>query len=131
MKVINQFILFLLFFFVNNQVPDNYAINSCGKITNYTQPVKKDDCVDNTGEICCYVYLKSKTSDKVKKFCASAPVKITKDDIVGKIENFTNYTLEELECLNSKYLKNIFGTLKFLSINLYFTIFSYIDKESV
>ena len=119
MKVINLLILFLLFFFVNNQVPDNFAINSCGKITNYTQPSKKDDCADNTGEICCYVYLKSKSSDKVKKFCASAPVKITKDDIENKIENYTNYTLEELECLNSKYIKNIFGTV----ILLFFILF--------
>ncbi len=55
MKVIKAFILIIFFIYVNDQVPTGKALNSCGQKKDYTPPDKKEDCSDNTGEICCFV----------------------------------------------------------------------------
>ena len=108
MKAIKIFILIFFFIYVNNQVPSGSALNSCGKKLDYSPPTKKEDCVDDIkGEICCYVELTSKNdASKIKSFCAVAPSKIEKDDIAQKIEDYTDYRLSDLSCMNSKYIKN-------------------------
>ena len=105
MKVIKVFILIIFFIYVNDQVPNGKALNSCGKNKDYTPPDKKEDCADNTGEICCFVELKHKQDSSFKTFCAVAPSKIEKSDIEEKIYEYTDYNLTQLECLNSKYIK--------------------------
>ena len=105
MKVIEAFILIILFIYVNDQVPNGKALNSCGKNKDYTPPDKKEDCSDNIGEICCFVELTHKQDSTIKKFCAVAPSKIEKSDIEEKISEYTDYTLTQLECLNSKYIQ--------------------------
>ena len=103
MKIIKQFILVFIVFYVNNQVPPNKAINSCGKI-GYDMPVSFDDCKDPP-EFCCYVHLaKPDNSSDLIKFCAIAPSKIEKSDIDDDIKSYTGYELVELKC-NSKFLK--------------------------
>ena len=105
MKFIKEFILImLLFFYVNNQVPSGEAINSCG-IKNYTAPSSKDHCKE-AGEICCYVSL-TKSDGTFKRFCASTPSMIDRADVEEEINSYTGYTLETLECNNSKYIKYI------------------------
>ena len=107
MKAIKIFILIFIFIYVNNQVPSGKALNSCGKKKDYSQPDNKEDCVDDTeGELCCFVHLTNKNDEsKIKKFCAVAPSKIEKDDIAQKIEEYTDYKLTELSCMNSKYIQ--------------------------
>ena len=106
MKVIKAFILIIFFIYVNDQVPTGKALNSCGKNKDYTPPDKKEDCADNTGEICCFVKLtKKQDSSSIKTFCAVAPSKIEKSDIEEKIYEYTDYNLTQLECLNSKYIQ--------------------------
>ena len=107
MKAIKIFILIFFFIYVNNQVPSDKALNSCGKIKDYTPP-SKEDCVDDIkGEICCFVHLIHKNDEgKEKRFCAVAPSKIEQDDIGQKIEDYTDYKLKEISCMNSKYIKN-------------------------
>ena len=105
MKVIKVFILIIFFIYVNDQVPTGKALNSCGQKKDYTPPTKKDDCSDNTGEICCFVELKHKQDSSFKTFCAVAPSKIEKSDIEEKISEYTDYNLTQLECLNSKYIQ--------------------------
>lgn len=103
MKIIKQFIFIILIFYVNNQVPYNYSINSCGKIVGYGMPNSFDDCRDPP-EFCCFVHLvNSKNNSDFKKFCAIAPSKIEKSDIEEDIESYTGYILEELKC-NAKFL---------------------------
>ena len=108
MKAIKIFILIFFFIYVNNQVPSGSALNSCGKKLDYNEPVVKEDCIDDVkGEICCFVELTSKNDEnKKKRFCAVAPSKIEKDDIGKKIEDYTDYRLSDLSCMNSKYIKN-------------------------
>ena len=115
MNVINEFILLFLLIFVNNQVPSKKAINSCG-IVGYKEPEKESDCVED-GEYCCYVVL-AKGSDN-KSFCATAPSKITKEDIAEDIKRYTDYTLEQFVCNNSKFI-NIFNFILFLSLFIVF-----------
>ena len=105
MKVIKAFILIIFFIYVNDQVPTGKALNSCGQKKDYTPPDKKEDCSDNTGEICCFVELKHKQLSTIKTFCAVAPSKIEKSDIEEKIYEYTDYNLTQLECLNSKYIQ--------------------------
>ena len=105
MKVIKAFILIIFFIYVNDQVPTGKALNSCGQKKDYTPPDKKEDCSDNTGEICCFVELKHKQLSTIKTFCAVAPSKIEKSDIEEKISEYTDYNLTDLVCLNSKYIK--------------------------
>ena len=108
MKAIEGVIFALLLILVNNQVPSGNAINSCGK-KGYTQPTSSDDCVEN-GEICCFVKLTIDSTNS-KAFCASSPSRISKNDIIKEIEDYTGYKLEAFECNNSKYIKNIIGSL--------------------
>ena len=115
MNAINEFILFVLLILVNNQVPSDKVINSCGK-TGYEEPDKVSDCVEN-GEYCCFVKLSKGNS--IKRFCATAPSKITKGDIEDDINKYTDYTLEQLECNNSKFI-NIFNFIMFLSLFILF-----------
>ena len=110
-----EIILLFLFFFVKNQVPSNYSINSCGNL-GYLIPNKSADCIE-PGEYCCFVHLK-KGSDE-KKFCASAPNKITKSEIENDIKTYTEYELSELECNNANFIKNIFGILFLLFFILF------------
>ena len=104
MKAIKVFILIILFLYVSNQVPEGYAINSCGKL-GYQMPNNKNDC-EQPNEFCCFVYIQNKTDNsKNKRFCASAPTKILKSDIEKEILEYTDYKLVELECNNSIFLK--------------------------
>ena len=103
MKLMKEFIfLIILFVYINNQVPGDKAINSCGDI-GYEMPGNSANCKGNN-EYCCFVRLKAKNSNTEKKFCATAPSKIEKADIENDINSLTDYTLEELICNNSKYL---------------------------
>ena len=115
MNVINEFTLILLLIFVNNQVPSNNVINSCGKI-GYDKPTKASDCVED-GEYCCFVVLKKDST--TKEFCATAPSKITKADIEEDIKKYTDYSLEKLDCNNSKFINN-FNFIIFLSVFILF-----------
>ena len=112
MKAIEGIIFVLLLILVNSQVPSDKAINSCGSKKDYSQPDRKEDCKAE-GEICCFVHLTQKDDDTqtIKKFCASSPSKILKEDIASEIEDYTGYRLKELSCNNSKYIKNIMGSL--------------------
>ena len=102
MKGIKQFILIFFIFYVNNQVPRDYSINSCGKI-GYGKPQSFDDCKDPP-EFCCFVSLqKTDNHDDNTTFCAIAPSKIEKSDIADDIKNYTGYELVELKCC-SKFL---------------------------
>ena len=110
MKLIEGVIFALLLIFVNNQVPIGMSLNSCGK-KSYVPPSGASECAENIeeGEFCCYIYLKKGTEEK--RFCASSPSRISKQDIKEEIEEYTGYTLEELSCNNSKYIRNIIGSL--------------------
>ena len=110
MKVINNLILIYSIVFINNQVPSNFAVNSCGKISNI-RPETANECIEE-GEICCFVHLKR--DSKEKKFCALAPSKIQKDEVSNEIKSYTNYDLIELTCNNSDKIKNIFISLLLL-----------------
>ena len=114
MNALKGVILIFVLIFVNNQVPSNYSINSCG-VVGYQMPNKSIDCVQEN-EYCCYVVLKKKESTYEKKFCATAPSKITKQDIEDDIKQYTDYTLETLECNNSKYINIFIGLLLLLFI---------------
>ena len=107
MKAITELLIFSIFFFyVNNQVPNDKSINSCGQIYDYTKPTNKDQCRGESGDICCFVQLALKAdTTKKKRFCAAAPSMISKKDIEGKIEDLTEYTLEDIQCSNSKYIQ--------------------------
>ena len=116
MRAIEKVIFVLLLILSNSQVPIGNSINSCGKRT-YNQPASSNDCVEN-GEICCYVFLTKTVSNtpgttttEEKKFCASSPSRIAKQDIKDEILEYTGYELTELTCNNSKYIKNIIGSL--------------------
>ena len=106
MKALTGVIFSLFLILVNNQVPSGKSINSCG-LKGYGTPTA-DQCKEE-GEICCYIYLKKGTEEK--KFCASSPSKITRQDIKKEIEEYTGYTLEQITCNNSKYIKNILVSL--------------------
>jgi hypothetical protein len=71
MKAITEFLIFSIFFFyVNNQVPNDKSINSCGQILDYKQPDNKDQCRGESGDICCFVQLALKAdTTKKKRFC--------------------------------------------------------------
>ena len=119
MKAIEGVIFILLLILVNNQVPTDKSVNSCG-IKGYTPPTTASQCSEE-GEVCCYVYL-TKTIDTVteeKRFCASSPSRISKQDIKEEIEEYTGYDLKELSCNNSKYIKNIIGSLLLVLFILY------------
>ena len=109
MKVIKHLILIYSIVVINNQVPSEYAVNSCGKISN-TPPKNANECIEE-GEICCFVHLKREKDSKVKKFCAHAPSKINKDEISEDIKSYIDYDIIELTCNNSNILKNIFISL--------------------
>ena len=112
MRAIEKVIFALLLILSKSQVPSGKSINSCGKKT-YEPPDSSDDCVED-GEICCYVYLTKKISDtqtEEKSFCASSPSRISEQDIKEEIQEYTGYTLAKLTCNNSKYIKNIIGSL--------------------
>ena len=111
MKAIEGVILVLLLILVNNQVPSSQSINSCGN-KGYAPPNSANDCVED-GEICCFVSLTKTTGSTTesKKFCASSPSRISKQDIRKEILEYTGYELAELNCNNSKYIKNIIGSL--------------------
>ena len=119
MKAIEGVIFILLLILVNNQVPTDKSVNSCG-IKGYTPPTTASQCSEE-GEICCYVYLTktSGTATEEKRFCASSPSKISKQDIKKEIEEYTGYELKELSCNNSKYIKNIIGSLLLVLFILY------------
>jgi hypothetical protein len=110
MKVINNLILIYSIVFINNQVPSNFAVNSCGKISNI-RPETANECIEE-GEICCFVHLER--DSKEKKFCAHAPSKIEKDEIKNEIKSYTNYDLIELTCNNADKINNIFISLLLL-----------------
>ena len=112
MKVINPFILIYSIVFINNQVPEKFAVNSCGKMSNIP-PVDANECIEE-GEICCFVYLKRETDNKEKKFCAHAPSKIQKEEISEEIKSYINYDIIELTCNNAGIIKNIFISLLLL-----------------
>lgn len=104
MKQIDIIIFCLFFYLANNQVPTGKVINTCGKV-GYYPPDYSTDCVQ-PGEICCFVYLKN-TPDGDKRFCVSAPSKITLDDVQDDIESYTNFKLHQLVCNdNSNFIKN-------------------------
>ena len=112
MKVIKHLILIYSIVFINNQVPSNYAVNSCGKISNQP-PEKADECKEE-GEICCFVHLKRESDNKEKKFCAHAPSKIKAEEVSEDIKSYINYDIIELTCNNSDKIKNIFISLLLL-----------------
>ena len=107
MKALTGVIFSLFLILVNNQVPSDKSINSCG-FRGYDSPSSAEQCKEE-GEVCCYIYLKKGTDEK--KFCASSPSRITKQDIKEEIEEYTGYTLEQITCNNSKYIKNILVSL--------------------
>ena len=120
---IKQIILILLFICLNSDTTEDYknkAINSCG-IKGYTMPEDKSKCVEEK-EICCFVrlnYTDSKTGQKTeKRFCASAPSNIKKEDIQEEIEKYTDYELAELVCNNSIYFK-----ISFIFLMIYILLF--------
>ena len=118
MKAIEGVILVLLLILVNNQVPSSQSINSCGK-NGYEPPNSANDCIED-GEICCFVSLtKEGSTTESKRFCASSPSRISKQDIRKEILEYTGYELAELNCNNSKYIKNIIGSLLLVLFILY------------
>ena len=112
MKVIEHLILIYSIVFINNQVPSNFAVNSCGKISN-NPPENANECIEE-GEICCFVHLKRESDSKEKKFCAHAPSKIKKEEVSEEIKSYTSYDIIELTCNNSDKIKNIFISLLLL-----------------
>ena len=102
MKQIDIIIFCLLFYLVNNDFPGGKVINTCGKV-GYSEP-SEEECKE-IGEICCFVHLKNTPSGE-KKFCASAPSKITLDDVKEDIEANTGFQLYKLVCNNSNFIKN-------------------------
>ena len=102
MKAIKQFILIFIIFYVYNQVPRDYSINSCGKI-GYEKPKSFEECRDPP-DFCCFVSLQNpNNSSDNTTFCAIAPSKIEKSDIAEDIRNYTGYDLVDLKCC-SKFL---------------------------
>ena len=95
-------IIFLLCLFVNNQVPKDKSINSCGQ-HDYNQPKSPDNCKEND-EICCFVNMTNGID--VKTFCASSPSKISKSDVEEEIFSYTGYNLVELKCNKGRYLNS-------------------------
>ena len=112
MKVIKHLILIYSIVFINNQVPSNYAVNSCGKISNIP-PEKADECIEE-GVICCFVHLKRESDSKEKKFCAHSPSKIKSEEVSEEIKSYINYDIIELTCNNSDKIKNMLISLLFL-----------------
>ena len=96
MKIITQFILIILIFYVINQVPHYKSINSCGKI-GYDMPESFEDCKDPP-EYCCFVHLVNSNNSDFKKFCSITPSKIEKSDIEKDINSYTGYELVDLKC---------------------------------
>ncbi len=115
MKLIFHVILFLVFIYVNSQLPNNKTINGCGKI-GYDQPEKDTDCQDSS-EICCYVEVENK--DATKSFCAPAPEIINLDDVKTEIEQYTGFNVVKLKCFNfSEKIKFVIGNLLLLGLIL-------------
>ena len=114
MKIIKGFILIFLFIYIQNQVPEGSVINSCGKL-GYEMPKDNSECKEKN-EYCCFVHLQNnKNTSQSKKFCATAPNNIRKDDIEKEIYTYTDYDLVELTCNNSQFLYfNMFFLLIFI-----------------
>ena len=111
MKAIEKVIFVLLLILSNSQVPSDRSINSCGKKT-YDPPESSSDCIEE-GEICCFIHLTRTigTETQEKKFCASTPSRISKQDIKVEIQDYTGFELTDLQCNNSKFIKNIIGSI--------------------
>ena len=121
MKQINIIIFYIFFYLVNSQVPSGSVVNTCGKI-GYNEPSDQNDCKEN-GEICCFVHLKKIPTPGTpgtlgeKKFCVSAPSKISIEDVKEDIESYTNFELHQLVCNNSNFIKiTIIISLLFLFV---------------
>ena len=79
------------------------VINTCGNI-GYHEPNDPKECIQS-GEICCFVKIKI-GNDEFKKFCASSPSNIDKDDVKDEIKNYTSYELVDLSCNKALFTKN-------------------------
>ena len=106
MKLINIFaIIIIIITFVENQVPSDKVINTCGNL-GYEMPRDETECKQKE-EICCYVQLSIPGGEK--SFCVSAPSIIKQNDVEKDINTFTGYTLKKLVCNDYSYnIKNNF-----------------------
>ena len=89
------------------------VINTCGNILG-RQPSSADKCIEE-GEICCYVSLLTPDNQPIK-FCVSSPSDIEKEDVEGKIKEYTGFTLVDIHCNRGSYISNYFSSLLFIFI---------------
>ena len=89
------------------------VINTCGNILG-RQPSSAEECIEE-GEICCYVSLLTPDNQPIK-FCVSSPSDIEKEDVEGKIKEYTGFTLVDIHCNRGSYISNYFSSLLFIFI---------------
>ena len=102
MKAINS-IIFIFILFIIKAEDEKQVINTCGKI-GYGQPKDASQCVQS-GEVCCFVQIKISDSE-TRRFCASAPSKISIDDVKEEIKDYTSYQITGLSCNRAYFIKN-------------------------
>ena len=97
--------LFLIFLYLLFKINcDRKVINTCGSNIGYNEPQNHDDCKQE-GELCCFVSVKDK-NDVTTNFCVSSPSDIEKEDVEGKIKDYTGFTLVDLKCNKCQYIYN-------------------------
>ena len=115
MKLLFHIILIFLITYAYSQITKTF--NGCGKITDYREPNKEEDCKDSS-EICCFISLKI-DDNKTKKFCFPAPDKIERDDVEKEIKDYTGYNVETLTCFDfSEKIKFMMGNILLLGFIL-------------
>ena len=100
-----------------NQVPTGYALNGCGKLTDYSIPTSKSDCdVDKSeGYKCCFI----KSDSSSLAYCAYVPGKLD-DDIIDDFKEAIGIDDLSVECNFMKFIHVNFSFLFTLFLVLLF-----------